>query len=447
MTDYTKFTVDDITICIVSFLRFDRLKLCICSIRRYYPNLKIIVVDNSDERVYTDSNFIWCINAPNVNLYKVDFDSGISFCRNFSVDRIRTRLAFLCDDDTIFTKHSRLEKLVDVLNFVEENSMVCGVSYSHGKPMHSWMGDLKYDAENNSIYHTPLNLDSGRITDSGTRFFKSRWYNNFMLARVSFFKKNSWNPKYKVVGDHLSHLMKIYHNNDNVYIVPSVPFINFTGSDSSEYKKYRWRKKEVSDKEIASSLGYNEILTPNKQFFPIIVEPDTSIEERKNLVILNIMKSGSTFVSTALSYLGFNHGTVNEYFESPKVDEINKSIIRYWKNKPINFGYNFFDFPINEEVNKWTEPWLIKDPKFAYTAPFWLKHWSKFQPTLIYVRRDLHSAYEIMLKRGWITRDKFHEIQDWYDKVLEVYDRWPWDKFIVDWEELFDYFFKYTTNQ
>ncbi|MEM3062598.1 MAG: hypothetical protein QW303_03500, partial [Nitrososphaerota archaeon] len=322
-----------------------------------------------------------------------------------------------------------------------------GVSYSHGKLMHSWMGDLNYDAENNSIYHTPLNLDSGLITDSGTRFFKSHWYNNFMLARVSFFKKNSWNPKYKVVGDHLSHLMKIYHNNDNVYIVPSVPFINFTGSENSEYKKYRWRKKEVSDKEIASSLGYNEIVTPNRQFFPVIVEPDTSIEERKNLVILNIMKSGSTFVSTALSYLGFKHGTVNEYFESPKVDEINKSIIRYWKDKPINFGYNFFDFPINEEVNKWTEPWLIKDPKFAYTAPFWLKHWSKFQPTLIYVRRDLHSAYEIMLKRGWITRDKFHEIQDWYDKVLEVYDRWPWNKFIIDWEELFDYFFKYTTNQ
>ncbi|CAK6443259.1 unnamed protein product [Pipistrellus nathusii] len=96
-----------VTIATKTFLRYDRLRALIASIRRFYPTVTVIIADDSDKPEI--------ISGPHIEHYLMPFGKGWFAGRNLAVSQVTTKYVLWVDDDFIFTARTQLERLVDVL--------------------------------------------------------------------------------------------------------------------------------------------------------------------------------------------------------------------------------------------------------------------------------------------------------------------------------------------
>ncbi|KAM6188896.1 beta-1,4 N-acetylgalactosaminyltransferase 1 [Sarcoramphus papa] len=96
-----------VTIATKTFLRYDKLRGLIASIRRFYPSVTIVVADDSQRPEP--------LQGPHLEHYLMPFGKGWFAGRNLAVSQVTTKYVLWVDDDFIFTPRTRLEKLVDVL--------------------------------------------------------------------------------------------------------------------------------------------------------------------------------------------------------------------------------------------------------------------------------------------------------------------------------------------
>ncbi|XP_057558461.1 beta-1,4 N-acetylgalactosaminyltransferase 1 isoform X1 [Hippopotamus amphibius kiboko] len=96
-----------VTIATKTFLRYNRLRTLIASIRRFYPTVTVIIADDSDKPE--------SISGPHVEHYLMPFGKGWFAGRNLAVSQVTTKYVLWVDDDFVFTARTRLERLVDVL--------------------------------------------------------------------------------------------------------------------------------------------------------------------------------------------------------------------------------------------------------------------------------------------------------------------------------------------
>lgn len=89
----------DLTAIIKTFERPRVIKRLIKSIRRFYPELPIILVDDSKTPV----------KIPGLNTVVIPFDSGISAGRNKALSLVKTEFLLLLDDDFIFFNKTLLK--------------------------------------------------------------------------------------------------------------------------------------------------------------------------------------------------------------------------------------------------------------------------------------------------------------------------------------------------
>lgn len=103
----------DVTIVIKTFERPCCIVRLLKSIRRYYPTVQILVCDDSRTPLFKDNES----PQPNITWFTLPFEAGhsIGAGRNHLIDRVRTKYTFLCDDDSVFNEHTRLEKLHEFL--------------------------------------------------------------------------------------------------------------------------------------------------------------------------------------------------------------------------------------------------------------------------------------------------------------------------------------------
>jgi hypothetical protein len=93
------------TILIKTFERPETCQRLIDSIRLYYPEIPILVADDSKENnKYSD-----CV------LYRLPFDSGVSYGRNFLLDKAQTPYVLILDDDCVFTSDTDIELLEEMI--------------------------------------------------------------------------------------------------------------------------------------------------------------------------------------------------------------------------------------------------------------------------------------------------------------------------------------------
>uniref|UniRef100_UPI00398E3975 beta-1,4 N-acetylgalactosaminyltransferase 2-like n=1 Tax=Pristiophorus japonicus TaxID=55135 RepID=UPI00398E3975 len=96
-----------VTITTKTFLRYHKLRILIDSIRRFYPNMTIIIADDSD---ITEK-----VEGPHIEQYIMPFAKGWFAGRNLAASQVTTKYMLWVDEDFLFTKETKLEKLVDVL--------------------------------------------------------------------------------------------------------------------------------------------------------------------------------------------------------------------------------------------------------------------------------------------------------------------------------------------
>uniref|UniRef100_A0A3Q3W9Z7 Beta-1,4 N-acetylgalactosaminyltransferase n=1 Tax=Mola mola TaxID=94237 RepID=A0A3Q3W9Z7_MOLML len=96
-----------VTIATKTFLRYDKLKDLIDSIRQYYPNVTIVIAD--------DNEHPQPVSGPHIEHYIMPFGKGWFAGRNLAVSQVATKYMLWVDDDFIFTANTKLEKMVDIL--------------------------------------------------------------------------------------------------------------------------------------------------------------------------------------------------------------------------------------------------------------------------------------------------------------------------------------------
>uniref|UniRef100_A0A8C2RGM8 Beta-1,4-N-acetyl-galactosaminyltransferase 1 n=1 Tax=Capra hircus TaxID=9925 RepID=A0A8C2RGM8_CAPHI len=96
-----------VTIATKTFLRYNRLRALIASIRRFYPTVTVVIADDSDKPE--------SIRGPHIEHYLMPFGKGWFAGRNLAISQVTTKYVLWVDDDFVFTARTRLERLVDVL--------------------------------------------------------------------------------------------------------------------------------------------------------------------------------------------------------------------------------------------------------------------------------------------------------------------------------------------
>ncbi|XP_029461820.1 beta-1,4 N-acetylgalactosaminyltransferase 2 isoform X1 [Rhinatrema bivittatum] len=96
-----------VTITTKTFLRYHKLRILIKSIRQYYPDMTIIVADDSDPPEK--------LQEPHVEQYFMPYAKGWFAGRNLAVSQVTTKYFLWIDDDFLFNEKTKIEKLVDVL--------------------------------------------------------------------------------------------------------------------------------------------------------------------------------------------------------------------------------------------------------------------------------------------------------------------------------------------
>ena len=96
---------DQVTLIIKTFERPQCINRLVYTIRMMYPNLRIIVAD--------DSKKSQSING--VEHLRMEYDSGVSAGRNLALSKVDTQYVVTLDDDFIFNDKTKLESWLSIL--------------------------------------------------------------------------------------------------------------------------------------------------------------------------------------------------------------------------------------------------------------------------------------------------------------------------------------------
>lgn len=150
---------------------------------------RILIADDSWRR-----NTSGLIRREGTDYYKLPFDSGLSYGRNYLVDRVTTPYCVLLDDDLEFTSGTKLEILLDIvkqrgfdLAAGEGNLLV------RGKPGYA----------NMELVDRNLTVEPGaapRAYHNGLPVYDM--VNNFFLARTDSLRDIRWDDRFKIYGEH-----------------------------------------------------------------------------------------------------------------------------------------------------------------------------------------------------------------------------------------------------
>ncbi len=107
---------DQLTIIIKIFERAEAVQCLVASIQHRYPELPIVVVDDSQQPKPIEG----------VKTIIMPFDSGIFTGRKCAMDEIDTPYFLLLDNDFIFSWHQQLEPLIELMEQNPEIDIVGG---------------------------------------------------------------------------------------------------------------------------------------------------------------------------------------------------------------------------------------------------------------------------------------------------------------------------------
>ncbi|XP_029946495.1 beta-1,4 N-acetylgalactosaminyltransferase 2-like isoform X2 [Salarias fasciatus] len=107
-----------VTIITKTFLRYPQLKVLLASIRKFYPDITVIIADDSFEPEH--------ISGENIQQYIMPPAQGWFAGRNLAVSQVITKYLLWVDDDFFFTENTKIEEFVEVMEAVPELDVVGG---------------------------------------------------------------------------------------------------------------------------------------------------------------------------------------------------------------------------------------------------------------------------------------------------------------------------------
>lgn len=105
--------IEDISVIIKTMIRPDSLCRLLRSFQTYYPKMQIYIADDGvwSSKAIVEAKY----PTMNIRYYDLPQDSGLSYGRNYLLERITTKYFLLCDDDFVIDQTLDLAKLKRLL--------------------------------------------------------------------------------------------------------------------------------------------------------------------------------------------------------------------------------------------------------------------------------------------------------------------------------------------
>lgn len=228
--------MNDITILVTTFERPEILFRCLESIRHFYADIKITIVDNGKDRGFVVREVR---NKYKCQYMKLPYDSGVSLCRNKGLDEIDTDYVVLVDDDFIFTKNTKIERFKTILDTDSELVLIGGMPITSGGKIGTVGSNIIINKERGYFWRKPIKNPEWQNADGIKYYYAEYTRQFFMMRNVAELR---WDTDMKIGGEHIDFFIQLKKNTDwNVGYTPSVTVIHDRERPSPEYKMLRRR--------------------------------------------------------------------------------------------------------------------------------------------------------------------------------------------------------------
>ncbi|XP_029945132.1 beta-1,4 N-acetylgalactosaminyltransferase 2-like [Salarias fasciatus] len=181
-----------VTILTKTFLRYPQLKVLLASIQQFYPNITVIIADDSLEPER--------ISGKNIQQYIMPPAQGWFAGRNLAVSQVITKYFLWVDDDFIFTQNTKIEEFLKVMEAVPELDVVGGSL--EGNTGNRFCFSLLYE-EGDDVEGGCLIRKYGETFHPLPDFPKCSFTHgvvNFFLARTDAVRRVGFDPQLQRVG-------------------------------------------------------------------------------------------------------------------------------------------------------------------------------------------------------------------------------------------------------
>jgi GT2 family glycosyltransferase len=221
---------NQITAVIKTFERPDKLHKLVKSIRQYYPHLLIIIID--DSRV--PSTQAWDNHCQYIF---TEYDIGLSEGRNRGVALVDTPYTLLLDDDFQFTKKTKIEKFLKILDSTKFD-LIGGDVVDFGILTRFFRGYLKIEN-----FHLYLENEPNPIKLEGLP--KYDFVINFFLARTSLLRDHPWDPDLKI-REHEVFFWRLKQSGANITFTDTVKIDHFPGTSADGHSEQYFNNRVLN---------------------------------------------------------------------------------------------------------------------------------------------------------------------------------------------------------
>jgi len=246
--------LNDVAIIITTFERPFMCLKCVRSIRKYYSDIRILVVDNGKRRTW----FRWWLEKGyKVDYLKIPFDSGLSKSRNEALRRLGEEYIVICDDDFEFTEETKLEILHKILEKNLDIGIVAG-NLRYEIEMRDFINEIKF---HKGFYWVDPIKNPEWFNQNGIKFcFADYVYNFFMMRNIPDFR---WDEDYKIGREHIDFFIKLkLANKWKVAYTPDIIANHWHKLPRGKYKEYRERLDSfrLFYKKTSRRLNFSEVM-------------------------------------------------------------------------------------------------------------------------------------------------------------------------------------------
>jgi GT2 family glycosyltransferase len=224
--------LDDVTAVVKAFQRPESLDRLIRSIRRFYPELPIVVVDDSFEPHQPDG----------VDYVRLEPDSGTAAGRNAGVERVKTPYFLILDDDIEFTEDTRIERLARIAR-IQGITLAAGLFLLCRKKKRWWGTRIELSPQE---FHGMIERDGDHlklIRGYGSRedgYYLCDLAIQFFVARTDEVRgMGGWDADLKTT-DHLEFFVRLKQHGCQVAYCPDVT-VRHWRSRPEGYRTFRQR--------------------------------------------------------------------------------------------------------------------------------------------------------------------------------------------------------------
>lgn len=373
-----------VTVLVKTVGRIGKVVALVDSIRRFYPGIRIIVADDAPNATGS--------SGPRHGFYYLRLleDVGISAGRNRMLELVQTEYFFLIDDDFLFDKASKIEKLLHAL---EVNN---GFSIAAGKSITDEV-NFNVDFSGKLLVKNDLELhlvDDYYYTDQRTGCQHVDIVPNVFMARTADLRgRLAWDDTLKV-GEHEDFFLRAKSARVKVLTCASVTFIhdqdpfwhNATVYDRMRMRVYDFWKMSLQKHGLKRLISFGKLVMD-------LTVPSSAID-------LNVAKVSGSMVLLQWTCFNLTNDDAAVYLDVSSAasgvvtlaEKVSGNITSLWLGPlRVNLGYTFTLTPSNGFVNG-SATSLLYSPPAHKVAPNLLRDF-QFSEGYRYWRRGLDSTF------------------------------------------------------